>query len=305
MASKTVAKAGKTVKFVIDVAVPAGDKVLVPSEFVRAGRGTDAQSVGLCCTLVDGLPCADDDAENFGCLFFGPGDAAVLDHPAVHDRSNLRAEMGWAVRAGEEPATLWPCRACLSCWLLRMGVRPSAGGAAMATFQGSGQCPTPSPPPLLPLQVKYLSEHIKNDNKTNNLGDRVKVELEGSTKVAISCKPGGKAYAKRYFKYLSKKYLKKNQLRDYLRVLAAPGASNKNTYEVRAAAAMAGRRGRAGAGAAGGGRCRGGRCWCAGAAAWVERLCVTERAPYSPSSPTRTSPTTHPLPAPPRAAKVL
>jgi len=42
-----------------------------------------------------------------------------------------------------------------------------------------------------------MTEHIKNDNKTNNLQDRVKVELEGANKVAITVKAGGKAYAKR------------------------------------------------------------------------------------------------------------
>lgn len=36
-------------------------------------------------------------------------------------------------------------------------------------------------------------------------------------------------FSKRYLKYLTKKYLKKQQLRDYLHVIA----SNKNTYELR------------------------------------------------------------------------
>lgn len=36
-------------------------------------------------------------------------------------------------------------------------------------------------------------------------------------------------FSKRYLKYLTKKYLKKQQLRDYLHVIA----SNKSTYEMR------------------------------------------------------------------------
>lgn len=36
-------------------------------------------------------------------------------------------------------------------------------------------------------------------------------------------------FSKRYLKYLTKKYLKKQQLRDYLHVIA----SNKTTYELR------------------------------------------------------------------------
>lgn len=37
------------------------------------------------------------------------------------------------------------------------------------------------------------------------------------------------AYPKRYLKYLTKKFLKKNQLRDWLHVIA----SDKQTYELR------------------------------------------------------------------------
>ena len=36
-------------------------------------------------------------------------------------------------------------------------------------------------------------------------------------------------FSKRYFKYLTKKYLKKNNLRDWLRVVA----SSKDSYELR------------------------------------------------------------------------
>ena len=64
------------------------------------------------------------------------------------------------------------------------------------------------------------------DKKTNNLKDVVKVELEGGNKVTIT---STSAYPKRYFKYLAKKYLKKNQLREYLRVIA----NSKTGYELR------------------------------------------------------------------------
>ena len=37
------------------------------------------------------------------------------------------------------------------------------------------------------------------------------------------------AFSKRYLKYLTKKYLKKQDLREYLRVVA----TNKNTYELK------------------------------------------------------------------------
>jgi large subunit ribosomal protein L22e len=38
-------------------------------------------------------------------------------------------------------------------------------------------------------------------------------------------------FAKRYIKYLTKKYLKKNNLRDYIRVVAS--ATAKSGYELR------------------------------------------------------------------------
>lgn len=51
------------------------------------------------------------------------------------------------------------------------------------------------------------------------------VSLDGS-KVTVTTSV---TYPKRYFKYLAKKYLKKNQLREYLRVIA----SSKGGYELK------------------------------------------------------------------------
>ena len=77
----------------------------------------------------------------------------------------------------------------------------------------------------IPSFEKFLSEHIKVNNKTNNLGDLVTVS-SADTKITVtaSC-----PLAKRYLKYLTKKYLKKQQLRDYLRVIA----SGKNGYRLK------------------------------------------------------------------------
>lgn len=75
------------------------------------------------------------------------------------------------------------------------------------------------------LQEKYLHERIKVNGKTNNLGNVVTVERNKS-KVIISAEI---PFSKRYLKYLTKKYLKKNNLRDWLRVVS----TNKDTYELR------------------------------------------------------------------------
>ena len=72
---------------------------------------------------------------------------------------------------------------------------------------------------------KFLRESIKVGGKLSNLGEKVNVSTE-KTKIVVSAEL---PFAKRYLKYLTKKFLKKQQLRDYLRVIA----TNKNTYEMR------------------------------------------------------------------------
>uniref|UniRef100_A0A3Q3LF40 Large ribosomal subunit protein eL22 n=1 Tax=Mastacembelus armatus TaxID=205130 RepID=A0A3Q3LF40_9TELE len=71
----------------------------------------------------------------------------------------------------------------------------------------------------------FLKERIKVNGKTGNLGNIVQV---GRMKNKINV-TSEKQFSKRYLKYLTKKYLKKNNLRDWLRVVA----SDKETYELR------------------------------------------------------------------------
>mmetsp|Transcript_43506 Transcript_43506/g.85411 ORF Transcript_43506/g.85411 Transcript_43506/m.85411 type:complete len:119 (-) Transcript_43506:75-431(-) len=73
---------------------------------------------------------------------------------------------------------------------------------------------------------KYLHDRIKVNGKTNNLGDNVTISRD-ATKLTVSAIDI--AFSKRQLKYLSKRYLKKQQLRDYLRVVA----KSKNSYELR------------------------------------------------------------------------
>merc|ERR1711988_1163042 len=72
---------------------------------------------------------------------------------------------------------------------------------------------------------KFLMDKIKVGGKTGNLGDLISVSRD-KAKVLINAET---AFSKRYLKYLSKKYLKKQQLRDWLHVIA----SNKTSYELR------------------------------------------------------------------------
>ena len=71
----------------------------------------------------------------------------------------------------------------------------------------------------------FLKSRIKVDNKTGQLGDNVQVS-RADKKITVQSKIH---MSKRYLKYLSKKFLKKKNMRDFLRVVA----SSKNEYELR------------------------------------------------------------------------
>ena len=63
---------------------------------------------------------------------------------------------------------------------------------------------------------KFLHDRIKITGKTGVLGDTVTINKENSI-ITITSKTH---FSKRYFKYLTKKFLKKQLLRDYIRVIA-------------------------------------------------------------------------------------
>merc|ERR1711934_299299 len=75
------------------------------------------------------------------------------------------------------------------------------------------------------LFEQFLTERIKVNGKTGNLGDKVNVVREKSKIYVTAEMP----FSKRYLKYLTKKFLKKHGLRDFLPVVA----SSKNMYELR------------------------------------------------------------------------
>ena len=72
---------------------------------------------------------------------------------------------------------------------------------------------------------QFLTQKIKVDNKTGNLGTAVTVSAD-KEHIVVEAKI---AFSKRYLKYLTKKYLKKQDLKEYLRVIAV----SKNTYALR------------------------------------------------------------------------
>ena len=73
--------------------------------------------------------------------------------------------------------------------------------------------------------MQYLTQKIKVDGKAGNLGTNVTVTKDKDTLI-VETKI---AFSKRYLKYLTKKYLKQQELREYLRVVA----TSKNQYELK------------------------------------------------------------------------
>ena len=71
----------------------------------------------------------------------------------------------------------------------------------------------------------FLKQKIKVNKKAGNLGSAVSVTKDGH-KIVIQANI---ASSKRYLKYLTKKYLKKQDLKEYLRVIATA----KNTYQLK------------------------------------------------------------------------
>ncbi|KAF8481164.1 ribosomal L22e protein family-domain-containing protein [Russula ochroleuca] len=92
---------------------------------------------------------------------------------------------------------------------------------------------------------KFLHDRVKVDDKAGQLGDKVKItrdglfsELYSTSRFPLTTRADQNhkitvtaniPFSKRYLKYLTKKFLKKNSLRDYLRVVAA----SKDVYQLR------------------------------------------------------------------------
>ncbi|KAL9603997.1 MAG: hypothetical protein Q9219_000759 [cf. Caloplaca sp. 3 TL-2023] len=73
---------------------------------------------------------------------------------------------------------------------------------------------------------KFLHEKIKVDNRVGNLGDTVQISQQGEGKIEVVAHT---QFSGRYLKYLTKKFLKKQQLRDWLRVVS----TSQGVYELR------------------------------------------------------------------------
>lgn len=73
--------------------------------------------------------------------------------------------------------------------------------------------------------AEFLRQRIKVDGKIGKLGDKIKVSND-DRKVSVDANVN---FSKRYLKYLTKKYLKKHNLREFLYVIA----SDKKNYQIK------------------------------------------------------------------------
>nr|CAG8466083.1 1337_t:CDS:2 [Entrophospora candida] len=82
--------------------------------------------------------------------------------------------------------------------------------------------PKPSRDNILDTAVleKFLHDKIKINNRTGQLGDAVVITRNADDKHKITITTNSHLFSKRYIKYLTKKFMKKNRIRDWLRVVA-------------------------------------------------------------------------------------
>ena len=109
----------------------------------------------------------------------------------------------------------------------KKGGKVQGKGGKKSTLKYTINCSLPIEDNVIVLSdfTDFLTQKIKVDGKTGNLGNQVTVGKEKNNVVVTASID----FSKRYLKYLTKKYLKKQQMREYLRVVA----TNKNTYELR------------------------------------------------------------------------
>ena len=106
--------------------------------------------------------------------------------------------------------------------------KPKKGGKAKKTVAKFYiDCKLPIEDNVIVLKdfESYLTQNVKVDGKKGNMGKNVSVGMERENIVIESSIP----FSKRYLKYLTKKYLKKQDLKEFLRVIS----TQKNTYQLK------------------------------------------------------------------------
>ncbi|EER92292.1 hypothetical protein BDA96_01G400600 [Sorghum bicolor] len=106
----------------------------------------------------------------------------------------------------------------------------AGGGKKKGSVTFTIDCTKPVEDKIMEIATleKFLQERIKvAGGKAGNLGEGVTVTRD-KTKVTVT---SDGPFSKRYLKYLTKKYLKKHNVRDWLRVIASN--KDRSVYELR------------------------------------------------------------------------
>jgi len=111
----------------------------------------------------------------------------------------------------------------------KAGGSATKGGKKKGTTSFTIDCTKPVDDKIMEIASleKFLEERIKVGGKAGSLGDSVTISRDKS-KIIVTADSN---FSKRYLKYLTKKYLKKHNVRDWLRVIAAN--KDRNVYELR------------------------------------------------------------------------
>jgi large subunit ribosomal protein L22e len=76
---------------------------------------------------------------------------------------------------------------------------------------------------------QFLTQRIKVAGKVGNLGENITLSVEGG-KLSVAAKPGTKL-PKRYLKYLTKKYLQREEVRNIFRIVA--DSKDRKSYAIK------------------------------------------------------------------------
>ncbi|GAB0496972.1 hypothetical protein MMPV_008294 [Pyropia vietnamensis] len=105
--------------------------------------------------------------------------------------------------------------------------KPKKSGRKAKTVTLTVDCKKPVEDMIMDVAAveKYLNERVKVDGKRGNLGDSVKISRDKAVVTVTAPEP----FSKRQIRYLMRRYLKRANLRDWLRVVS----NGKTSYELR------------------------------------------------------------------------
>ncbi|GAB0491313.1 hypothetical protein MMPV_002565 [Pyropia vietnamensis] len=105
--------------------------------------------------------------------------------------------------------------------------KPKKVGRKAKTVTFSVDCKKPVDVMIMDVAAveKYLHERVKVDGKRGNLGDSVKISRDKAVVTVTAQEP----FSQRPIRYLTRRHLKRANLRDWLRVVS----NCKTSYELR------------------------------------------------------------------------